>query len=150
VTYLWDTDTGKDTVHLRRHSDRVTCVRFSPDGKQIVTGSWDNTARIWDVATGKQLQVLKGHECSIRAVAFTPDGKQVLTLSTAKKDSSIFFSNPGKEAAGPPAWVDPGPQTRVGRFGGNQSVYFSLNLGGEDKLAILWDAATGKEVAAFR
>ena len=30
------------------HSDRVTSVAFSPDGKTIVSGSWDNTLKVWD------------------------------------------------------------------------------------------------------
>ena len=30
------------------HSDRVTSVAFSPDGKTIVSGSWDETLKVWD------------------------------------------------------------------------------------------------------
>jgi len=30
------------------HSDRVTSVAFSPDGKTIVSGSWDKTLKVWD------------------------------------------------------------------------------------------------------
>ena len=56
-------------------------VAFSPDGKTVLTGSCDRTARLWDAATGKPI----GLPCSIRAavmaVAFSPDGKAVLTGS---------------------------------------------------------------------
>ena len=35
---------------------------FSPDGKRIVTASWDKTARLWDAETGKPIgEPLKGH-----------------------------------------------------------------------------------------
>jgi hypothetical protein len=34
------------------HSDCVTGIAFSPDGRYVLTGSWDNTARLWDVTTG--------------------------------------------------------------------------------------------------
>ena len=30
------------------HSDRITSVAFSPDGKTIVSGSWDKTLKVWD------------------------------------------------------------------------------------------------------
>ena len=33
------------------HSDRVTSVAFSPDGKTIVSGSDDQTIKVWDSGT---------------------------------------------------------------------------------------------------
>ena len=63
------------------HTNTVLAVAFSPDGKQVLTGSRDNTARLWDAATGHELRVFLGHTGAIRSVAFSPDGKQVLTSS---------------------------------------------------------------------
>jgi len=40
---------------LEGHTEGVTSVAFSPDGKQIVSGSDDRTVRRWDAATGQQL-----------------------------------------------------------------------------------------------
>ena len=41
----------------------VTCVNFSPDGTQIVsgTGGGDNSVYVWDIATGKKVMYIKGH-----------------------------------------------------------------------------------------
>ena len=46
---LWDLSgpTPVATV-LEGHRGPVTSVAFSPDGKRVVTGSGDNTARVWD------------------------------------------------------------------------------------------------------
>ncbi|ETN98536.1 WD-40 repeat protein, partial [Reticulomyxa filosa] len=46
---------------LRGHGNTVNSVRFSEDGRKIVSASYDHTVRIWDVASGKQLQIFRGH-----------------------------------------------------------------------------------------
>ena len=57
-------------------------VAFSPNGKQIVSGSRDRTIRVWNVATGEQSgEALRGHDDWVRSVAFSPDGKQIVSGS---------------------------------------------------------------------
>ena len=56
-------------------------MAFSPDGKQVVSGSHDETVRLWDAAIGAALQTLEGYSASVTSVAFSPDGKQVVSGS---------------------------------------------------------------------
>jgi WD40 repeat protein len=39
----------------------MTCVAWSPDGRSVLTGNQDETARIWDAETGRQKALLNGH-----------------------------------------------------------------------------------------
>ena len=43
---------------LTGHSEDVRSVAYSPDGKHIVSGSYDKTVKIWDSTTGKEVSVL--------------------------------------------------------------------------------------------
>ena len=37
-----------------------------PDGRRVVSASWDKTLKVWDVATGKCVATLKGHSQLVR------------------------------------------------------------------------------------
>lgn len=63
------------------HEDNVWSVAFSPDGKSVLTGSLDQTARLWDRATLRPIGGAMQHQGPVMAVAFRPDGKGVLTAS---------------------------------------------------------------------
>ncbi|MGB2822172.1 MAG: serine/threonine-protein kinase, partial [Phycisphaerae bacterium] len=89
VARIWDTSTGKELLILRGHAGRIVSGSFSPDGRRIVTASWDKTARIWDAETGKQLAVLSAGEGSLGSATFSPDGRRVLTVS-----SGYWYSYP--------------------------------------------------------
>ena len=53
-------------------------MAFSPDGRRIVTGSSDQTAKVWEAATGRELLTLAGHGDAIGSVAFSPDGQRIV------------------------------------------------------------------------
>jgi hypothetical protein len=63
------------------HSDEVTSVSFSPDGRRIATGSRDQMGKIWDAASGKEVLSLKGHWSEVTSVSFSPDGRRIASGS---------------------------------------------------------------------
>ena len=77
---MWDIRSGK-TLHTFRHADRATAVAFHPSGRQLATGSCDNTAKVWDLETGQEVETLRGHIGYMMALAYSGDGALLATAS---------------------------------------------------------------------
>ena len=77
----WDTAGGSKLV-IVHHDLAVRAVAWSPDGRRIVTGSSDKTARSSrDSRTGSELLALRGHDRPVWGVAWSPDGRRLATCS---------------------------------------------------------------------
>jgi hypothetical protein len=140
---VWETASGKGVLTLRGHRAAVKSVAFSPDGRRIVTGSSDKTAKVWDAASGKELLTLKGHSGGIDSVAFSPDGQRIVTGSS-DKTAKVW------EAAGGKALLK-----LYGHSAGIDSAAFSpdgqrIVTGSSDKTAKVWEAARADQVAAWQ
>ena len=81
---LWDTRTGNPIAPPAGHTDAITQVAASRDGKTIVSTGEDGTACVWDAATAA-LVLNQKFPAGFGAVRVTPDG-QVL----ATRDSTPF------------------------------------------------------------
>jgi len=49
---VWNLGTGEEIMNLLGHSDVVTGVIISKDGKKIISSSCDKTIKIWNLETG--------------------------------------------------------------------------------------------------
>ncbi|TGO07686.1 hypothetical protein BTUL_0253g00020 [Botrytis tulipae] len=118
---------------LEGHTSTVTSVAFSPDGKQIVSGSYDNTIRLWDTTTGLQIQpTLEGHTGSVYSVAFSPDGKQVVSGSD---DNTVRLWD-----------TTTGLQIQPMLEGHTSRVTSQVVSGSWDNTVRLWDTTTGLQI----
>jgi WD40 repeat protein/transcriptional regulator with XRE-family HTH domain len=88
--WLWQIQ-GKEPATcieiLKQHTNWVYGLAFSPDGLQMVSGSWDGTVKICDIASKRILQTLTGHIGRVFSVAWSPDGRVI--ASTGYDDKTI-------------------------------------------------------------
>jgi WD40 repeat protein len=70
----WDGQSLANPRELSGHSNAVVCVAWSPDGKRLLTGAQDATARIWDSATGQETLAFYEHKTAV-FVYWHPDGE---------------------------------------------------------------------------
>jgi len=156
TSILWDAATGGRLRTFTEHSrvehrqgagrqerHYVTSVAFSPDGKSILTGSWDKTAILSEVSTGKPLRTFKGHNDHVTSVAFSPDGQRVLTASREGRAILWDVSNGNRLVA-----------FEGGHLAGVTSIALSpderlLLAGYRDGKAVLWDTVIGTRQATL-
>jgi WD40 repeat protein len=62
-------------------------LKFSPQGKILASGGWDDDLRVWDMQTHKQWQT-NAHHGRVFNLDFSPDGK---TIATAGADQMIHL-----------------------------------------------------------
>ena len=141
---IWDVTTGLPVHVLNGHTGPTTMVAYSPDGKYVLTGSMDNTARLWDAATGEQVMVFTC-PAGIDAVGFTPDGKFVLTGSE-DDTTRLWNASTGQMVRKFPNNEPPGNWINNLTVSPDGKYLVTVSY---DRTARLWDLATGQFIRYF-
>ncbi|MDQ5988405.1 MAG: Tol-Pal system protein TolB [Syntrophus sp. SKADARSKE-3] len=124
------------------HEGGVSSCAFSPDGSQVLTGSYDGTVRLWEAVTGECLQIFSGHEGDVFFCTFSPDGSQIISRSY---DGTVRLWE---------AVTGECLQVFSGHEGGVSSCALSPDgsqvlTGSYDGTVRFWDAVTGECLQVF-
>jgi WD40 repeat protein len=135
---LWDIGTGTEIQRLEGHSDAITSVAFSLDGRSALTGSRRGTVRLWDVANSQEIRKFEGHTEAVLSVAISAGGRTILT---AGLDSTVRL------------W-DVATGKEIHKLDGYPVVAYSPDdrhalSGLHDGTARLWDVTTAAEICKF-
>ena len=77
---IWDVQKKLSIGSLEGHTNTVSRITFSPDGKFIYSSSLDKTIRCWDAFSGRPVgHPLRGHSDIIWAFAASPNGDRVVS-----------------------------------------------------------------------
>jgi predicted Zn finger-like uncharacterized protein len=125
------------------HTHSVSSVSFSPDGRQALSGSWDNTLRLWEVATGRCLRTFEGHAKWVYSVSFSPDG--LLALSGSWDQTLRLW----EVATGSCLRTFAGPTESVLSVAFSPDGRLALSASGF-LLVLLWEVATGRCLGTFK
>ena len=125
------------------HAARVTAVAWSPDGRDVASGSLDRTVQVWDASRGTLIQTYRGHTDTVLAVAWSPKGPYVAS-GGSDNTVQVWSALTGTRLA--EYRQHTGPITTVAWSPDGTSIA----SGSLDTTVHIWDAMTGQPRMTFR
>ena len=120
VLQLWDVWRKVVVASLTGHSQTITCCRFSPDGRRVLSGAAGGELKLWDPATGKEVLALNGHTARVYACEFSPDGLLAVSRSLDQTlklwcvESGVLWAEYWVSGDGPVSWTPDGKALLLG------------------------------------
>ena len=88
--HLWSVQTGALLDQLSGHEGPISTLAFTPDGRYLVSGSWDHTIRVWSVFDRSQSSEALQLMSDLLCVAIRPDSAQI---AASTLDGQLTFWN---------------------------------------------------------
>ena len=123
------------------HEGTVQGAQFLAEETQVLTWSYDGTARLWDARTGEQLKVLR-HDAAIRGARVSANSKTVLTWSF---DGTARIWN--LAGSGQPIILHHDDVLVGASFSADEKRVLTWSY---DGTARLWDASSGAQIAVMK
>jgi WD40 repeat protein len=141
---VWDFETERPIGSALKHEKEIVAASFSPDGRLVVTASWDKTARLWDAGTGRMITDPLRHGAELHLALFSPDGRRTVTAD-AVGAVWIWDVERGKLVVGPIRHPQPSGFTASVGVAFDQEGRRVATVEREGSIQ-LWDAHTGEPI----
>jgi len=82
--HVYDFDTGTKIRSLEGHTSHINTVRFTPNGKYVISGSGDHSIRIWNLEEMVCEKIIREHDNNIVDLKITPDNQNIISISEDK------------------------------------------------------------------
>lgn len=80
---VWRVMTGQCARRIEKaHSQGISHISWSKDSSQLLTASFDQTARAHGLKSGKTLKEFRGHKSYVNTAVYSRDGSKVITASS--------------------------------------------------------------------
>ncbi len=89
--------TAPSAVEIRKHTDWITALEFSPDGVLLATADRAGGVFVWEAGTDREFQALEGHKAAVTAMSWRDDSN---VLATAGEDGIDHASGASRKASG--------------------------------------------------
>lgn len=142
---LFASSNGNIVREFIGHTSSVFSVAYSHDGRFIVIGNGDQTARILDTGTGQQVGVLQGHKSEVSDAVFSPDSRLVLT-GGYDKTIRIWDRVSGQQVR---STTLPAHSSHIISAALSPDSRYAIVASQADQIVRLFDATTGKQVRVF-
>jgi len=127
---------------------RSARVRFSPDGKTLVTASTDGELKLWNVADGKESKCFASLSFNLQCVAFSRDGNYVVAGGGPFREDNFGWAGVWEVSSGKQiAEMKDMPDSVLGIAISPDGRLVAT--AGRDAVARWWEAETGKLVSEF-
>ncbi len=89
---LVDLASGRVVRQFCEEGEEVHHAALSPDGRWLLTGSFDGQVRLWDFRAGELVRVLGSHNRFVFSVAFAPDCKAAASAGGGEHQDGRFVA----------------------------------------------------------
>jgi WD40 repeat protein len=133
---IFSTKTGELQHKIKKHTDWVTAVAFSPNGQMLATADRNGGISLWDPDNAQELFTLAGHKSAVTALSWRGDSK---LLASSSEDSTVklWEMQEGKQFK---SWNAHGSGALCINYGHDGRLVTC----GRDNNVTLWDANGGK------